>query len=350
MFIVIVAVIGCSHSAKMNSSIYSQNKVSNHEDSDFFKPFFGDSSTTIAIVFPSKVIGKYAIDATNASLSYLIYKNSSFKIKIFDMVNEDKDSVEDIFSKISQENISKIIVLCTYDGAKYLTTVDNLNNYDIYLPLIHKSVLDLNLKYVTYGSIDYSKQFDKLLQYSNEKVINFYDNSNLGEKLTSSLARKDIKHLYHKKIDNDNGKYHKFLNVENKQLLDSTLVVNMPIVKSSIILSQVNVNDINVSRILSTQLNYTPLLLSFTQVEDRENMIIANSIGKTNRAIEEYNAILESDINYNWVNYSTIIGIQYLIDKNLKDFDSISVISNQIEYPVKLFTTTKHSFQLIDSL
>jgi hypothetical protein len=171
MFIVIVAVIGCSHSAKMNSSIYSQNKVSNHEDSDFFKPFFGDSSTTIAIVFPSKVIGKYAIDATNASLSYLIYKNSSFKIKIFDMVNEDKDSVEDIFSKISQENISKIIVLCTYDGAKYLTTVDNLNNYDIYLPLIHKSVLDLNLKYVTYGSIDYSKQFDKLLQYSNEKGI-----------------------------------------------------------------------------------------------------------------------------------------------------------------------------------
>lgn len=300
---------------------------------------------TIAIVFPSKVIGKYAIDATNSAMSYLLYKKNTFQLKVFDTVDENKQSIEKVFNKIEKEGISKILVLFTYNGAKYLKDVKNINKYDIYLPLIDKSILNLDLNNAIYGSINYAEQFELLLKYSSDKISNFYDNSKLGATLFNAVNTKTNKQIYTKRINNNNGQYKKFLTIENKKLLDSTLIVNMPIVKSSIILSQVYANDVNLTNILSTQLNYTPLLLSLTQIEDRSNMIIANSIDKINNVVEENNALLDTDIVYNWVNYSTTIGIEYLISKDISSFVSITLENDQIKYPVKLYTTTKYSFQ-----
>ncbi len=307
-------------------------------------------SLDIAIVFPSQIIGKYAADATNAMMSYLIYKDSDFNLKVFDTINEDKKSIEDTFLEISNQGISKVMVLFTHNGAKYLTSIKDIESYEIYMPLIHKNDMDLNIKSVVYGSIDYSKQFNALLEYSNKKNIEFYDNSSLGNRLSKNLINENIKLEYQKKIGNDNREYNRFLNRKSKKLTNSSLIINMPIVKSSIILSQISVNDIDVYGILSTQVNYTPLLLSLTQVQDRKNMIVANSISHTNNTIEEYNSLLDNDINYKWVNYSTIIGTQYLVNKDISSFKSVSLENNQMQYPVKLFNTTKYAFKQIKNL
>ena len=306
--------------------------------------YFTDSSDDIAIIFPSHIVGKYAIESTNSVMSYLIYKNSDFNIEVFDTNDESLNSIKNVFNDISNKGITKVLVLLTYDGAKKLNDIDNISSFDIYLPLIHKDYLDLKLENVVYGSIDYSEQINRLLVHSNKKVIEFHDNSNLGNRLSKSIDNKNIKYLSKKEIKNENNEYKKFINSRNKRLQNSSLVINMPIVKSSIILSQINANSVDISNILSTQLNYTPLLLSLTQVADRKNMIIANSISRQNSIIEEYNALLDNDIVYNWVNFSSTIGIEYLTNGDVSNLNSVSIESNQVKYSISLYKTNKYSF------
>ena len=346
---------GCSKNVNLDKSNYNnatiavtKNVVINSKNLSKAiesKSTINKISSDIAVVFPSKIIGKYAINATNSIMSYMIYRNNDFKIKVFDTIDEKEQSIENVFNTLKQNGITKVLLLFTSNGVSYLNKIKNIDKFDIYLPLINKHNLDLNIKNIVYGAIDYSQQFDKLVTYSNNKIVNLYDNSKLGDKLSKNLNSKDLKILYQKKIQNDNSTYKRFLTNKNKKIINSTVIVNMPIVKSSIMLSQMNANDINVHNILSTQVNYTPLLLSLTQVEDRQNMIIANSIGNTNSIIEEYNALLNNDITYDWVNYSSTIGIEYLISKDISSFNSIQLIDNQIQYPIKLFTTTKYSFK-----
>ncbi len=312
-----------------------------------------ENISTIAIMFPSNIIGKYAINATNSMISYLFSQNKSFKLKVFDSITEDKDAILDIFEELKTKNITKVLMLSTYTGVQHIQSIEDIEKYDIYLPLIDKSILDLNLTNVVYGSISYKKQFDSLLKYSKTNIVEFYDKSNLGRRLNYTLDSYDLSEqntsiVYSKEINNDNAEYSKLLKKRTKYLSDSTLIINMPIVKSSIILSQIHAHDINISNILSTQLNYTPLLFSLTQIEDRNNMLIANSIGKIDNQIEEYNALLDNDTRYNWVNYSTIIGTQYLINKDISTFDSIILNENQIEYPVYIYKTTKYSFKRLN--
>lgn len=343
LLICIICITGCNKNLPLK-----QQKAFNYikESTPFIVDNIKVENNTIAIIFPSKILGKWAIDATNSAISYLLYKNADFKIKVFDSIGENQKSIDDIFFKLKNENISKVLVLFTYDGASKLSMVQNIDSYDIYLPLIEKSYLDLKINSVVYGSINYATQFNHLLKYSNGYNVDFYDKSSLGKKLSEILDNRDINIIYKKEINNNNAKYKTFLTT--KKLENSTLIVNMPIVKSSIILSQISAKDIKMNRILSIQLNYTPLLLSLTQSQDRKKMIIASSISPINYTVEEYNSILNSDIIYNWVNYSTTIGIQYLINKDISNFKSIRLEDNQINYPVILYKAMKFSFKKID--
>lgn len=97
----------------------------------------------------------------------------------------------------------------------------------------------------------------------------------------------------------------------NKTLLNSSIFMNTPLVKTSLISSQLRVYKIVPYMLLSTQINYNPMLLTLTQYEDRKNFYLANSIGKTTVEMEELNSLFGHDIVYDWVNYSTSIGIDY---------------------------------------
>ncbi len=334
LFIVILFT-GCNENKSINIETAKINLEAKKIDFEYV-----NNSSKIAIIFPSQVIGKYAIEATNASMSYLIYKKNNFKLKVFDTHNESPEAIEDVFQKIEQEGISKVLVLLTYNGAKHLKQIKDIEKYNIYLPLIHKNNLDLEISSVVYGSIDYKKQIDKLLKYKPASVVEIHQDTQLGKRLSSNLNYENIVTQYE---INNNSKYKKFINNKNKELKGNTLLINIPIVKSSIILSQINANDIDISGILSSQLNYTPLLLSLTQIEDRKNMIIANSIMPVNTIVEEYNSLLDNDIVYNWVNFSSTIGIEYLITNSISDFKLITLKDNQVEYPVHLYTTTKYA-------
>ena len=103
-------------------------------------------------------------------------------------------------------------------------------------------------------------------------------------------------------------------------------------------MSQLTLYDINVTNILSTQINYDPLILSITQAKDRNNMIIANSIEKNNNVLIEANMLLNNDIVYDWINYSTTVGSDYffhLITHDKREYE-LAMQDNQIIYPISL--------------
>ena len=300
---------------------------------------------TIAIVFASKSVGKYAISATNSAISYMLYKEDSFDIKVYNIILENENNVQNVFNKLKQDGISKIILMLTSNGVNYLKNISNIEEYSIYLPLINKNDINLGIPNIVYGAIDYKKQLDTLLQSRYGFVSNFYDKSSIGKNLTNKLNNTNANIIYSKEINDISGDYHWIIKNKARTLNKSNVVINMPIVKSSIILSQMNANEVKPLSILSTQLNYSPLLLQLTQVNDRDHLIIANSIGKTDPIVEEYNKLLDNDIIYNWVNYSVSIGMQYLLDNDISTFDDISIINNQVQYPVRLLTTTKNSFK-----
>jgi hypothetical protein len=304
----------------------------------------------IAIIFSSSTIGKYALEAVNSMNTYLLYKNKPFNITALDMVIQNEKNLIKVFNTIKEKSIKNVIAMITKDNLNMLNSIEGIKNIKIYLPLINKSEIK-NLEELTnlniiFGAISYQNQFNKLIDYTNNlPLVEFYDNTAIGTTLHKYLNSNDI--IYQRKIDDNNGRYKRFLK-RNKKLYNSALILNTPLVKSSILLSAITAEQIKISKIISTQLNYTPLLLSLTQVNDRRKLIIANSIGELPSDLEEYNNLVGNNILYSWVNYSVIVGTEYLLFDNIDFFKDLSMENNQIIYPVKLYKVGKNSFELIN--
>ena len=309
-------------------------------------------SDDIAILFPSKIIGKYAQETTHSINIYLISKNSPFTLKVFDTLTFDKYNILQSIKKIQKQHIVKVIAMLTKEQLSTLNEIENIDKITFYLPLINKNdILDVERfthLHLIFGAIDYSKQFRKLITYTTDKqhLVEFYDNSAIGYTLHKYL--KPVKLILSKKIDDNNRRYKSFLS-KTKKLKNSTLILNTPIIKSSILLSNISAVDLEVKQILSTELNFTPLLFSLTQKLDRKNLIIASSIGYLPKYLEQYGELIGDSFKYNWVNYSAIIGTQYLLYNNIDSFKDIKIQENQIIYPVYLYKVGKYSFKRIDS-
>lgn len=306
-------------------------------------------NSTIALVYPSVNIGKYALEATNSINTYLLYKKEPFAVETYDMFLQNKENILKIFTQIQAKGITKVIALLTADNLQYLLGIPNLENVNIYLPLVNKYEVGDIQKFkdlqLTFGGISYKTQFKKLFEYSNgRKLVEFYDNTQIGSSLHHFLKSHPVS--YTKVVDDNNGRYKYFLK-NNKHIANSAIVLNTPIVKSSILLSSIIAEQLSPSIILSTQLNYTPLIFSLTQELDRKKLIVANSIGEIPLSLIEYNEILGNSLSYNWVNYSASIGAEFLSEGNIDFFKDLEIKDHQIVYPVNLYEARGNSFSLI---
>jgi len=338
-------------SSKNSSQVLETKKITKKES----KIIISDTSNeekytnTLAIIFPSKNIGKYALEATNSINTYLLNKNKKFKLNVYDLEVQNKINIEKIIAQVQRDDITKVIAMITKEALVSLNNIPNINGIKFYFPLINKydvkNISKLKNLDLTFGAISYKKQFEKLIEYAGTKpLVEFYGNSGIGRALHSFLKDKNI--LFTKKIDDNNGRYKSFL--ENNTKLDNSVVLlNTPIVKSSILLSAINAQELAISSIVSTQLNFTPLLFSLTQRHDRTKLVIANSIGNIPNELEEYNKLIGNNLSYSWVNYSTIIGVEYLLNDNIEIFSDLSLKGNQVIFPIKLYKVGNSSFKLI---
>lgn len=305
------------------------------------------SENIVALIVPSSQIGKYYQEIVNGINSFLIYKHKDYRLKVVDIVVQNKQNLVDAVKLVKDSNITKVISMVT---PEFLIKLDGENLFEdltVYFPIVNTIDVGLDKKYQSdnflFGGISYKKQIDFLLKDKNyTNLVELYDDSIVGERL--HLFTSNYKLKYSRKVDDNNRAYKWFL--KNRNFKNSVLILNTPIVKSSILLSQLRALDVELDTVLSTQLNYTPLILSLTQKHDRKNVYMANAIGNIPTSLKEINSLLDNGLEYDWVSYSIILGMEYLIG-DISTFTDIKIVGNQIEYPINLYKVRQNSFKKI---
>lgn len=304
------------------------------------------ASIKVALLVPQKSIRRYAISTVNSVLAYMLSKQNDFEIRVFNSMDETPESLTKTLAEVKKENFRYLIAPVTVDGAK--TIIQNSDNLVIYIPTVHSSTLEQKSENIIFGGIDYDKQIESLLKYTNEKVAYFWDGSSISQSLNDSLKKRDIDIVYSKSINNSKVSFRRILK-NNQKLQGASIFMNTPLVKTSLISSQLRVYDIEPYILLSTQINYNPMLLTLTQYEDRKNLFVANSIGHSSIGLQEMNSLFGHNIVYDWVNYSTSIGIEhfftrYFVPTTPKSFAE-EILENQVEYDISIIRPKRYKFE-----
>lgn len=313
----------------------------------------GDQGTgvRIALLLPERVIGHYAASTTNSVMAYLLGKNRNFQLKTFQIGDESPESIAAGLEKIDAEHFYYVIAPLTKKGA---VTVAKMNPQPhIFFPTVNIRDVNATGERLFYGGIDYRAQIEKLMQEATPPLVILYDTSELGRQLKDSAEMSYLlrysdeapeafleieKQIFSYPIDKHTTNL-KSIFEHNEKIRQGTFFLNTPLVKSGMIMSQLTLYDVNASRVLSTQINYDAMLFDITQAKDRENMLVANSIGAQNGVLVESNKLLQNDILYDWINYATTLGIDYfyhLCAHTPREYN-VPFLSRQIDYPVNLY-------------
>lgn len=310
------------------------------------------SKVKIAMLLPYKKIGKYASSTTNAAFAYLITKSHPFELKSYKIESEEEEEIQRALELIEKDGFNHVIAPLTLKGAQSIINLGSPLN--IYFPTINKKDILSDSMYLTFGAIDYEAQSNLLIREAISPLVIFSDKSQTGKKLAQYeeeafkyttveveivddnvtqesgifdiFKDKSEKQVEYKKVLNAENKVVKYsisrrtTNLEyhlkdNEKIKNGSFFINTPIVKSGMIMSQLTLYDANATNVLSTQINYDPLLLSMTQYNDRKDMIVANSITENNNVLIETNALLGNDIVYDWINYTTTVGVDYFFNQ-----------------------------------
>lgn len=315
-----------------------------------FKPLENNGQMIkIAVLVPQKTIRKYAITSVNSVMSYLLYKNYSFDLNVFNCNDESQTSILATLADIRAGGYHYVIAPMTTEGGQIVA--DNVKDLIVFIPtLTRQSVRNADFN-IVFGGISYEEQLAQLATYSNEKVGTFEDGSALSFQLSDYIKKTAPYIFYEKQIANSKVNF-KQLFKGNSSLNNGSFYLNTPLVTTSLIASQLRANGINPHALLSTQINYNPLLLSLTQYEDRDNLFIANSIQQAPAELEEVNALFGHDIVYDWVNYATSIGADYVCNDfyqgaNGRVFNE-RIENNQVHFNTSIYKPERNSFVKIE--
>ena len=295
----------------------------------------------LAFIYPSNIVAKYAKSSINTVLAYFDYKGIKYKLKIYDTLSEDEMNIQKAFNSAKEEGYTNIIALFTPRVTEFLQIIDT-NGLKVYLPLTNKqNIRNYNNNFI-YGAISYKDQVKKLFEFSNTNNVMFYQNSFLTNNIKNIYQSVFPNNRLSLEIKKEENSYEEI--IDDLRIENSTLFLNTSIIKTSIILSQLRAYEIYPKVILSTQLNYNHKVFSLTQVRDRLNFILANSIDKVDDTLKDTISFYGADVIYNWVDYSTLVGVNYLYDQNSSGLITTRIEENQVMYKPKLFITTSYGF------
>jgi len=332
----------------------------------------------IAMILPYKLIGRYAYSTSNAVFAYFLTRNHPFVLKNFQIDDESPEEMERVLNTIKEEGFHYVIAPLTPKGARLI--VENEEELNVFFPTINKNDLETTAQNIYFGAIDYKAQIDKLMPRASSPLVIMYDKSPKGTKLFeetkesysnggeqfSETRRKEVyeeKELpylanlepKHKKIiayaidrKTSNLKWHF---EKNEKIQFGSFFLNTPVIKSTMILSQLSLYETNTTNILSTQISYDPLLLSMTQKKDRENLYIANSISVNDSTLVETNSLLSNDIAYDWINYASTIGADYFYHRitNAERAYQLPMVNNQLLYPISIVKPSGSRFEVVEA-
>ncbi|MBZ8000037.1 hypothetical protein AVCANL277_04050 [Campylobacter canadensis] len=295
----------------------------------------------IAILIPEKIIKSYANSIISPSTAYLLNTQANVHLNVFYTGDENPQKIAEILPALSKYNL--IITGFQNEGINYLS--QNINNVKIFNPLAKKENFPNIGINVYFGSISYDEQIASLLNYANENIVIFKDQSLLGSSLSNMINEQAyVKSTY---VVNQNNSNINALVKDNIKLNNASIFFNLPLIKTTLIATQIRANELSPKIYLSTQINYSPSFLSLTQENERNMFYFANSIGKIEPILEYYNNLLGQNIAYNWIAYSTSVGLDYLFNETYnsdkKYFDE-DFINNQIYYKINIMNAKNSKF------
>ena len=335
-----------------------------------------EKKVKIAMILPDKLIGRYAHTTSTAVFAYFLTREHPFELKTFQISDESPKEITRVLSEIREKEFDYVIAPVTPNGARVI--VEQEDDLTIFFPTIHKNDLASTTENIYFGAIDYRAQIEKLMPLASSPLVVMYGKSTQGKKLLSMtkesyfehnqpfLATDRKKSTLEAKMPYDPalepqkrrviayGLDKKTSNLKqhlqkNEKIQFGSFFLNTPVIKSTMILSQLSVYDTNVANVLSTQINYDPLILTMTQKKDREKLYIANSISINDDTLIQTNALLNNDIVYDWINYASTVGADYfytMITGEERIYD-LPVVDNQVVYPVAIMQPSVSHFKTI---
>jgi len=308
--------------------------------------YMSGGNLKIALLVPKKIIKSYANSVSNAIMSYLIFQDVPFQYEVFDTGDEEEASIYQKLSEIKAKGYQLVIAPFTQKGAEIV--IQNTPDLLVFIPTINKYEVPEATANIIFGGIDYRKQIDALLSYANDKIALFNDGSRRSQELSAYIKEQVFDSVvFEKDIKNIKTNLTGIIK-NNKKLKKASIFLNMPIVKSSLLASQLSQYDVKPHVLLSTQANYNPLLFKLTQAKDREYFYIANSISKYEPKLKEINLLLGNNPDFSWLDYSSSIGMDYILSTQLESgqrvFDE-DIYDNQIEYRVHIKKAGTSSFE-----
>lgn len=308
------------------------------------------SPLKIALMMPKKIIGRYSVATIDTILAYLSARGKDFEFEVFDCGDEEEQSIQDTYSKISNNNFNFIIAILTIKGAFESTKLSL--TIPLYIPTVNRFQLQNHDTSLTpllfFGGISYEDQINELLKFqSGTHTIAYNDDSPVGERL-SLLLQEKIPQIQEQTITNEiAATFSKSKKTQEELIYQADVFLNTPVVKTGLLLSQIGYFRKKASSFLSTQINYNPSLSILTQQRDRENLYIASSIGESDQKLIEYASLLNSDLKYDWVNYSTALGMEIfyrLIHPESLAYFKENILDNQMQYQVKIYQIDTKGF------
>lgn len=304
------------------------------------------SSIKIAILIPEKIIKSYSANIVSPALAYLIKQNHNVYMKVFFTNDENTENIMPLVPLL--QDYSFIITGFQNNGIRTLNSV--ITDIPVFNPLAKASNFENIGTNYTFGSIDYDEQVSRLLSIANNKVAIFQDGSALASDISNKIRNKGNV-VFERKFASKELNINAVLG-QAWHLNNASIFFNLPLVKTTLLATQLRALSVRPKVYLSTQINYHPMFLNLSQENERALFYFANSIGEIDSEVEYINDLLGQKIAYNWVAYSTSVGLDYyyneIYSNSEKRIFNENFIGNSLHFKVRIMNSKQSKFSNIN--
>ncbi|MBO7155532.1 MAG: hypothetical protein J6V67_06550 [Campylobacter sp.] len=304
----------------------------------------GRKDIKVALIIPQDVIKSYSVVVSDSVFAYIFKRDVGSHIEIFYSGDESAENLNLAINRAKNAGFKYLIAPLTTSGLEIVNS-DDYDDLIFYIPTINIKNISNPRSNLFFGGIDYEAQIQKLLQKANHKISAFGDGSRVSNMLNEIVATNST-NPYIQNIEGSDIKLNFLKN--NYKVKNSSIFLNTPLIKSALLSSQFRVFELEPYILLSTQLNYNSALISLTQSGDRKNLYIANSIMTPDSQLETLSAILGEKLAYDWVAYSTMIGMDFIylnyINKSAQAIFKENMQDNQIQYNINIMRAGNYGF------
>ena len=299
---------------------------------------FAPPKVTIVLI-AKEYLRPIVTKSTKTLLAYLMEQEYDFTLKTR-YIDRESDYREEM------EPGAINVIFATFNDKENLASLEPIGT--VYIPTINKRFLTEANDMVYFGGVDYFTQLQILHEHFGDSTVLFYlEDSPLSQLLTSYYQQLEPQAILYglKKNDKNAARYLR----KNYSLHHRTILFNTPLVKTAMIVSQMNYYNIIPKTKLSTQINLNPKLFALLQPKARKGFIFANAITHIPSSIEANAALLNVENSYDWLGYALFVGIDNIVaSRGIRKVASESFVDNQIRYDTQLLGMEAYGLRPIE--